>query len=308
MALQPATRTRRRRWVLLLLAGVGALLTYRALAIRPMPEYAYLADKAPVILGHQGASAYAPSNTIESFKLALAQNADILELDVHKTVDGVIVVSHDEAIDRLTNGKGKIKEMTLAELRKFDFGYGFTTDECKSFPWRGKGVTISTLEDVFKTFPGRRVNIELKQVTPPEASDVWALVKQYQMEDKVLINAFPSEPVAAWRAVADDRVALGATKKDMILFAAFWLPHLDWLYQPSVPAFQIPVSEKVGPFTIHLDSPRLIARAHQLGIKVHYWTINDAPTMAHLIDIGADGIITDAPDIAYKVLKEKGLR
>ncbi len=298
---------RRRIWVTIL-GVIVALAALRAFTIQPRPIKPYLADKKPVVLAHQGASGHAPSNTLESFALGMEMGADIIETDVHMTMDGILVVSHDESIDRLTNGTGLIKDMTLAELRKFDFGYDFTPDGGKTFPYRGKGVTIPTLEEVFQKFPGVRVNLEIKQEAPAIEEKLWALVQQYKMEDKVLINSFHSEPTVRWRGVAGDRSSIGADSSDMYAFAAYWLTYLDWLYQPKVDAFQLPTSQKLGPVTIHLDSPRLLSRAHKLGIKVHYWTINDEATMRHLIELGADGIITDYPDRAVKVLKEMGYR
>lgn len=277
------------------------------MTITPRPLHPYLADVKPVVLGHQGASGHAPSNTLESFRLALAQGADILETDVHLSKDGV-VISHDETIDRMSNGSGYIKDMTLAELRQYDFGYGFTPDGGQTYPYRGKGVTIPTLEELFQAFPGTRVNIEIKQVDPPMEAQVWDLIQKYGMEDKVLINSFPSQPTQRWLKLVGDRVALGADRADMYRFAAYYIPHLDWLYQPDRDAFQLPVAQKLGPIEIRLDTPRLIQRAHQLGIKVHYWTINDEETMRRLLLLGADGIITDYPDRAVKVLKELGLR
>lgn len=288
---------------LLLVAGAIRALTIDPRAVKP-----YLSDTKPVILAHQGASGHAPSNTLESFDQGLKMGGDILELDVHLTRDGVVVVSHDETIDRMSDGKGLITEQSLAELRTFDFGYRFSPDGGNSFPYRGKGVTIPTLEEVFQRFPGRRTNIEIKQTTPPMEKQVWELIRKYQMEEKVLINSFPSEPVKRWLALTGDRTAIGATRGHMYEFVAYWLLRLDRLYQPKVDAFQLPTSNKLGPVTIRLDTPRLIKTAHRLGIKVHYWTINDEETMRRLLSVGADGIITDFPDRAYKVMQEMGLR
>lgn len=304
MVTQPSPRPAPRKLSRLqAVAGVAIVLAllagWRAATIVPRPAKPFLADQVGgkvVVLAHQGASAHAPSNTLESFRLAMAMQADILETDVHLTRDGLIVTSHDESIDRLSNGHGLIKEMTLAELRQYDFGYGFTPDGGKSFPYRGKGVTIPTLEEVFMAFPGVRVNIEIKQLDPPMAEKLWALVQKHQMADKVLINSFASAPTKEWMTLTGGRTAVGADRADMFRFAAYWLPRLDWLYSPDRDAFQLPTTQKLGPFTIHLDSPRLIERAHRLGVKVHYWTINDEPTMRRLIDLGADGLITDYPD------------
>jgi glycerophosphoryl diester phosphodiesterase len=309
---QPVLRSSRRtrRWLalgalLLLLVGLGI---WRASTIRPVALKPYLSDSRPVILAHQGASAHAPSNTLEAFKLGLQQGADIIETDVHMTKDGVLVVSHDETIDRLSNGKGKIKELTLAELRQYDFGYGFTPDGGKTFPYRGKGVKIPTLEEVFQQFPGRRVNIEIKQDDPPIEEKLLALIRQYQMEEKVLICTFLKEPGIRYRQLDGGRAVQAGNMSQMITYALYWLPGLSRLYKPEVEAFQVPTSFAVGPITIRLDTKRFIDAAHHLGIKVHYWTINDEAEMRHLLEVGADGIITDAPDRAYAVMHQMGLR
>ncbi|HYF92677.1 MAG TPA: glycerophosphodiester phosphodiesterase [Symbiobacteriaceae bacterium] len=313
MAMKPDTRVRGRQmnrrvfWiaVFVILVGVAGL---RALTVTPRPAKAYLQGNRVLVLAHQGASAYAPSNTLESFRLGLEQGADILETDVHLTKDGVVVVSHDETIDRMSNGSGYINSMTLNELRQYDFGYKFTPDGGKTFPYRGKGVRIPTLEDLFKAFPGVRVNIELKQEDPAIEEQVWDVIRKYGMEDKVLINAFPSKPMERWATVAGDRTATGATMGNMIEFVIYYLLHLDWLYHPRVDAFQLPTSDKAGPLTVHFDTERMVERTHKLGMKIHYWTINDEETMRRLVSIGADGIITDRPDVAVTVLKEAGLR
>lgn len=298
---------KRKPWGALILLLVLLLAVVRAGMIQPRPDKAYTQRK-PVVLAHQGASGHAPSNTLESFRLAMAQGADILELDVHMTKDGVVVVSHDETIDRLTNGSGFIKEMTLAELRQYDFGYQFSPDDGKTFPYRGKGVRIPTLEEVFQAFPGVPVNIEIKQADPPMEAPLWALIQQYKAEDRVLIASFLGGPMERWRALAGDRVALSPPVNHMYLFAGLYVPYLDWLYQPAYDAFQVPTAEKAGPITVRFASQRFLSRAHKLNMAVHYWTINDEEEMRQLLALGADGIITDFPDRAVKVLKEMGLR
>jgi glycerophosphoryl diester phosphodiesterase len=308
--LQDRKKIRRLIWsgILVLLLGVAAV---RAVTVSPRPAQPYFGQERVLVLAHQGASAYAPSNTIEAFKLGMEQGADIIETDVHMTRDGVIVTSHDATIDRMSNGSGYISSMTLAELRQYDFGYDFSPDGGKTFPYRGKGVTIPTLAEVFEKFPGVRVNIELKQEDPAIESAVWNEIVKHDMEGKVLVNSFMSGPMDRWAGVMElggATTATGATKPNMIEFVVYYLPHLDWLYHPKVDAFQVPVSQKVGPLTIRFDTERFVERTHKLGMKAHYWTINDEATMRHLVSIGADGIITDRPDLAVKVLKEAGLR
>jgi len=304
------TRRRTRRWpgvlpaVVLLLAALGFV---RAITIRPLPDRPFTAPR-PVVLAHQGASGHAPSNTMASFRLALEQGADILELDVHMTRDGVVVVSHDETIDRMSNGSGLIREMTLADLRQYDFGYDFTPDGGLTYPYRGLGVTIPTLEEVFQAFPDVPVNIEIKQVDPPMEAQVWELIQRYGAEDRVLVASFHGTVARRWRALAGDRVATSAPVSHMYLVAAHYLPYLDRLYAPVYDAFQVPVSQKAGPITVRFDTRRFLAMAERVNVAVHYWTVNDEDEMRRLFQLGAHGIITDYPDRAVKVLRELGLR
>ena len=303
-------RGRRPLWprvVLGVLAVLVALAVVRAVTIRPLPDRPYTARR-PVVLAHQGASGHAPSNTMEAFRLALEQGADILELDVHMTRDGVVVVSHDETIDRMTDGSGLIKEMTLAELRQYDFGYGFTPDGGLTYPYRGRGVTIPTLEEVFRAFPDVPINIEIKQADPPMEAQVWELIRRYGAEDRVLVASFHGTVAKRWRQLAGDRVATSAPLTHMYLVAAHYLPYLDRLYAPVYDAFQVPVSRKAGPITVRFDSPRFLAMAERVNVAVHYWTINDEDEMRRLFQLGAHGIITDYPDRAVKVLRELGMR
>lgn len=292
--------------LVLAVALVGGVV--RAATISRRPAHAYLSDQRPVVFGHQGASGEAPSNTIESFTLALQEGADVLDLDVSLTKDGVVVVSHGTTIDRMSDGHGQIKDMTLAELRTYDFGHGFTADDGKTYPWRGKGVRIPTLEEVFQTFPGVRVNMEFKQVDPPMERQVWDLAVKYRMEDRLLVTAFPSQPLQRWRALAGERTAVAGDREDATWFVLSLLAHLDALYQPTVDAFQLPVENALGPFPIRLDTKALIDRAHADGMKIDYWTINDEDEMRHLLALGADGILTDYPARAVKVIKEMGFR
>lgn len=304
------TRRRPRRWPRVLLGLALALVVLgviRAFTIQPLPERPYTARR-PVVLAHQGASGHAPSNTMEAFRLALEQGADILELDVHMTRDGVVVVSHDETIDRMTDGSGLIKEMTLAELRQYDFGYRFTPDGGLTYPYRGQGVTIPTLEEVFLAFPDVPVNVEIKQADPPMEAQVWELIQRYEAEDRVLVASFHGTVAKRWRELAGDRVATSAPVRHMYVVAAHYLTHLDRLYAPVYDAFQLPVAESAGPITVRFDTERFLAMADRLNIAVHYWTINDEDEMRRLYALGAHGIITDYPDRAVKVLRELGLR
>src|SRR3712207_1049608 len=153
---------RRRQVILVSLPGLACFV---ALILRKGRKRTIRGDW-PVNLAHRGASALAPENTIEAFRLAVETGAGGLELDVHMTRDGHIVVIHDATVDRTTNGSGAVSEMTLHDLRGFDAGYHFSPDGGPSRPYRGRSVRVPTLGEVLEEFPEVAVNIEIKAPTP----------------------------------------------------------------------------------------------------------------------------------------------
>src|SRR5919112_42952 len=153
---------RRRRLIWISLAGLACFV---ALILRK-GNTRIVRGEWPVNLAHRGASALVPENTIEAFRLAVEAGAGGLELDVHMTRDGHIVVIHDATVDRTTNGTGAISEMTLAELRGPDAGYNFSPDGGPTRPYRGRGSKVPLLERVLREFPGVAVNIDIKAGSP----------------------------------------------------------------------------------------------------------------------------------------------
>src|ERR671916_458700 len=146
---------RRRRLIWISLVGLACFV---ALILRK-GNTRIVRGEWPVNLAHRGASALAPENTIEAFRLAVEAGAGGLELDVHVTRDGHIVVIHDATVDRTTNGTGAVSEMTLEELRRLDAGHNFSPDGGPTRPYRGRGVRVPTLGEVLREFPGVAVNI-----------------------------------------------------------------------------------------------------------------------------------------------------
>lgn len=263
----------------------------------------YLDLPRPMVLAHQGASGHAPSNTREAFQLAVEMGADAFETDVHMTRDGHVVLSHDETVDRLTNGTGAIRNMTLAELKRFDFGYKFTLDGGQTFPYRNQGVTIPTLDEVLTDFPTMRVNMDIKQKTPPMEMALAETIKRHRAEDRVLITSFHSVTMKRFRRLGMGRVATSANTRNMVEFVCYWRSGLHKLYKPPVDAFQVPVSQ----YGIAVVTPRSVQIAHQHGVKVHVWTINEEAEIRRLLSWGVDGICSDYPDRVVKVMREMGL-
>jgi glycerophosphoryl diester phosphodiesterase len=256
-----------------------------------------------MVLGHQGASGHAPSNTMESFRLAVEMGADALETDIHMTRDGHVVLSHDDTVDRLTDGTGFIKHKTLAELKEIDFGYRFTTDGGQTFPYRGKGVTIPTLDEVLTELPGVRVNMDIKQANPPMEMALVETIRKHKAEDRVLVTSFHSSTMKRFRRLGSSRIATSANTRDMVQFVCYWRSGLHRFYKPSVDAFQVPE----GQYGVRVVTPKMVQIAHRHGVKVHVWTINEEPDIRRLLEWGVDGICSDYPDRVVKVMKELGL-
>ena len=259
----------------------------------------YLNSLRPLHIAHRGGMGLAPENTIYAFEKAVSLGSEIFELDVHATRDGEIVVTHDDTVDRTTNGSGRVKDLTLAELKQLDAAYHFTADLGKSFPLRGKGLRIPTLKEIFQAFPACRINIEIKHLHPGFAQKLLRLIQESCMEDKVLVAAEQHKYSQAFRPLAP-QIACSASRREVTIFYILLLLRAGFLYYPKIDALQVP--EYHG--KIHLVTQRFITAAHKKNIKVHVWTINNEDGMKRLLCWGADGIITDYPDRLSRVMEE----
>jgi len=263
----------------------------------------YLNLNRPMVLAHQGASGHAPSNTMEAFELAVSMGADAFETDVHLTKDGHVVLSHDPTIDRMSNGQGAIRDCTLSELKEFDFGWSFTPDEGRSFPYRGRGVTLPTLAEVLTRFPAMRVNMDIKQRRPAMEEALWETIRRHKAEERVLVTSFHDETMRRFRAIAPPRIATSANTRNMIKFVLMWRSGLHRRYKPPVDAFQVPESF----FGITVVNKEMVKIAHGHGLKVHVWTVNEEEQIRRLLEWGVDGICSDYPDRVVKVMREMKL-
>ena len=254
----------------------------------------------PLVFGHRGASGLAPENTLPSFALALSLGADVLELDVHATSDGMIVVHHDETLERTSNGTGLIREHTFAELQVLDAGHQFSRDG-RDFPYRGHGVWIPTLEEVLDAFPDVGINMEVKQGDPPIAEAVIQVIRELGAEDRVLLAAEKDPIMEEIRRLAPDIPTSFATGEALDFFNRF--ANKDFAgYAPVGTALQIP--PRFG--EVELVTAESVAAAHELGLEVHVWTINDREEMDALLALGIDGIMSDLPGLARVAVDEIG--
>lgn len=262
------------------------------------PKRPYLRHERPLFFAHRGGSLLAPENTLVAFERGLSYGADALELDVHLTRDGEMVVFHDSTLDRTTDGSGPIATRTLEELRRLDAGYRFTPDNGQTYPFRGQGVTIPTLAEVFARFPEMRINIEIKDSTLAREQRLWELIQQHQTFDRVLVGGFADASLRRFRALSGGRVATSAGANEVRNFLAAALSHSTWLLRPAYDALQVP--DTYG--RIRVVSRTSVEAAHHLGLEVHVWTIDDRATMEQLLHLGVDGLMSDRPDILAEAL------
>src|SRR5215212_9031009 len=172
----------------------------------------------PVNLAHRGASALAPENTIEAFRLAVEAGAGGLELDVHLTRDGHVVVIHDPTVDRTTSGTGAVSEMTFDELRGFDAGHTFSPDGGSNHPYRGLGVRVPTLRDVLEEFPGVAVNIDIKAKRPGIEATVLGVLREANALGRALVVSTPRATVKRFRKISGGNISTGASRWEKRLF------------------------------------------------------------------------------------------
>jgi len=259
------------------------------------PGHRYLAG-APLLIAHRGGSALAPENTLAAFRRALDWwRADLLEIDAHPTRDGDCVVIHDPTVDRTTDGRGRVADLTVAELQRLDAGYRFSPDDGGCFPYRGTGVRISTLREVLVALPDARVNVEVKDGRAQPA--VKRTIEELGVWHRVLVAAGDSRNRSLFH---DYPGPTSAGAQDLYAFFALHLTRTTRFYRPPVDAFQMP--ERSG--SRQVLSRRWIDEAHAHNVAVHVWTVDEEAEMRRLLEWGVDGIISDRPDRLARVLHE----
>jgi glycerophosphoryl diester phosphodiesterase len=284
--------------VILILAGIYlylAMQTGKPALARAIFEKN--GSSRPLVFAHRGGGGLFPENTLEAFKYSAAMGVDVLELDVHSTSDGTLVVMHDGAVDRTTNGSGQVNQMTLSELKKLDAGYQFTPDDGRTFPFRGQGITIPTLQEIFDALPDKTFNVEPKQVEPSVTAPLCEILRARKMTDKVIVGSFRQTAIDEFRAQCAE-VATAATPSEVRDFLALYKVGLGETYRPPMQVLQIP--ERIG--ALQIVSGDFIETARKLNLKVHVWTINETDDMQRLIEMRVDGIMTDYPDRLLKIL------
>lgn len=238
-----------------------------------------------LILGHRGASGYAPENTLEAFALAIDMKADGIELDVYFTADKQIVICHDDKIDRTSNGQGSISNYTLEELKQLDFGYHFYKGE-------RRGIKIPTLDEVFALVAPTDmiINVEIKDGDPEIVKACDELARKYDLQNRIIYSSFNHFQLEVVKNTVENA-----------FFAPLYSMNLvnPWNYTLDMGA------QAVHPKYLQIyQLPDYVKSCHDRGLRVHTWTANTEEDIQFLLDNGVDAIVTNYPDVAL-ALRDK---
>lgn len=247
----------------------------------------------PEVIAHRGGAGEWPGETIYAFEEAVKLGVDVLEMDIRYTSDDVLVLMHDESLLETTGVDKRVSDLTSEEVRGLDAAYRWR-QAGKVFP-PGARLGVPALEEVFQSFPGRRMNIEIKPHGFPLRliKEFRRLLEKYEMTDKVLVASASDTNLLFFRRECPG-VATSASVLEMATFRAL----KSFRYRPDADAIQ--TTSKLG--SVHFITRGYVEAVHKVGLKVHGWTVNEQEEMERLIPLGIDGIITDYPTTLLKLL------
>lgn len=251
------------------------------------------------IIPHRGGAALYPEETALAYRHNVEQNADELDIDLQESKDHQLILFHDDTLDRTTNGTGAVNQFTLAQLKQFDAGYRWTKDNI-TFPFRGAGLQILSLEDFFTQFPNKHVQIEMKPNNPMLAREACAIIQKYKMTNKVLLFSYHDAVMQAIRSDCPG-VATGASKREIrnLLIGSYVLGGALNRFAGSA----LIVPENYG--KVHVVTPSLLNAAHRRSIRIYVYGATTKEELHRLINMNVDGLIVDGPELAYSVLNRK---
>jgi len=285
-----------------------------AVTVGPVSERTPWLERRVIAYAHQGGAWESPSSTLHAIAHAIEAGATGIELDVHATADGELVVCHDATVDRTTAGTGTIASFTLEDLRQMDFSYWWIPGADVTpgrppadYPFRGRApgdrsFGIATLREVLERFPGVVLNLDIKQTAPvvaPYEEALARLLAEYGRSDDVIVASFLDPATDAFSKYAPSVPTSAGT----IATAEAWRAVQAGEAMPDIAAVAYQVPERQGDLVV-VDE-RFVAAAHESGKAVHVWTVNDTEPMERLLDLGVDGIISDLPTTLCGVLSSR---
>jgi glycerophosphoryl diester phosphodiesterase len=255
----------------------------------------FFTSARPLVFAHRGGSALAPENTLAAFDNAVALGADGLELDVHLSRDGCVVVHHDRTLDRTTGRQGTVAALTSDELARVDAGWAFGREA--GWPFRAKGLGVPALAAVLGRYTDVRLIIEMKVNSVELARSVVDAVRAADAVDRVCLGSFGMRAVREARAI-EPALATSAAREEVR-----WALYRSWCRWPAsgraYGGYQVP--EFSG--RTRVVSRRFVADAHRAGLGVQVWTVDTEGDARRLLEWGVDGLITDRPDVVVPFVR-----
>jgi glycerophosphoryl diester phosphodiesterase len=248
---------------------------------------------AQPVIGHRGASAEAPENTLRAFLRAIEQGVDAIELDVHVTADDVPVVMHDPTVMRTTSGEGALASMSWRKLRELDAGARFTPDAGATYPYRDQGIRVPSVEDIIAAIPADLpMLIEVKAIHAQ-----WPLrrvLERFRAASRCVVAAFEA---GSLNAFLEPPFTCGASRRDLLELMARTAAGL----KPGRVPYRAICPPNVY-YGVQVPLGLIVRGARQLGVPVHVWTVDEPREARRLWDLGVSGIISNAP---RKILDER---
>ncbi len=254
-----------------------------------------------LVIAHAGGDGLFPENTLYAYQQSTALGSEVIDADVRLSADGVLVAMHDSTVDRTTNGVGAVADMTFAELRALDAGWGWERDG--DHPFRDKGIGVPSIEQILTEFPTTLATLDLKDQRVDVVEPVCRLLRSLRRTDDVYLGVDTTEQVLRFREVCPE-VRTSATDDERALMRA--------ARETGDTTFTTP--QRVGqPPYIGSDGTKRITSdyldfSHTLGLAVLTWVVDDPDQLRELIELGVDGVYTRRPDVMIDVLTEMGLR
>lgn len=302
---------RRRPWVIAGAIAATIALAASAWMLRrsdttvaqaPIPPRQMVDDTNPfrtgrtLVIPHGGGDGLFPENTMLAFDQTMAMGADVVDVDLRISADGVVIAFHDSTVDRVTGAAGAVNDMTYSELATLDAGWNFSPDDDDGHPYRGTGVTIPTLESILDRFPTTLLSLDLKDESLAMVPPVCDLLRGHGRLDDVFVGSNSDPQIIEFRASCPN-VRTSAIMSDVYASRdAREAGATDFV--PAVTVDQPPF--RIGGRTL-VDAESL-AWAHDHGVAILTWVVNDEDDMRHLIELGVDGIYTSYPDRLLRLL------
>ena len=252
------------------------------------------------IVAHRGDSANFPENTLPAFKSAAELGVDCIETDVHLTKDGICVIWHDDTVERLIGVKGLVSDKTYKELMSVDAGNKFTQDKGKTFPFRGKGVTIATFDEALKENPEMRFNVDLKDDNIELVHEFAKIVKKNNAQNRVLGASFHNRIIKSIRKIIPEIASSFSETEMRKIVILNKMSILKFHGKFNADAAQVPEYDN----KTKIITKSFIRNLHKKGVKVHVWTVNRKSEMQRFFNMGVDAIITDNPRLLLETANE----